>query len=284
MGHHVTTLVLLCLGWIAGLWAAAQLNQPAWAWLGFAGLAAGSLILLRAERRLRWPLLCALALGLGAARYEAARPPLGDPHFVASYDEAGGAILDGVIADDPQSKDGQVALRVEAASILPPTAAEPIPVQGLVLVSTAEQSASRLAATGDPRFHYGDRVRVYGALETPPNFEGFSYRERQARFGIYAQVRGASVSFVAARAGNPAWQGLHDFKDHALSVLARRRYWPGYCSATRRASRPSCRAHSPRPTPRTLSRFRGLTSQSWWARSWRSPARCLVRGAACCWR
>ena len=216
----MTILVGLCLGWMAGLWAAAQLNQPVWAWLGFGALAAGSLVLLRAERRLRLPLLCALALGLGAARYQAARPPLDDPHFVASYDEAGGAILDGVITDDPQIKEGQVNLRVEAESILPPAAPEPIAVHGLVLVTTPEQSASRLAATGDPGFRYGDRVRVYGALETPPVFEGFSYRDRLARFDIYAQVRQASVSFVAARAGNPAWQALHDFKAYALTVVA----------------------------------------------------------------
>src|SRR5260370_19683186 len=130
----MTTLVLLCLGWIAGLVAAAALNQPAWAWLAFGGLAAGSLLLLRAERRFRLPLLCVLALGLGAARYEAGRPPLGDPHFVASYDEQGGAILDGVVAADPQSTDGQVALRLEAESVFPPAASAPSAVHGLVLV------------------------------------------------------------------------------------------------------------------------------------------------------
>jgi competence protein ComEC len=227
IGRHVTTLVLFSLGWIAGIWAAAQLNQPAWAWLAFSGLAAASLILLRAERRLRqpWlprlPLMCALALGLGAARYEAGRPPLGDPHFVATYNEAGGAILDGVIADDPQTKDGQVTLHVAAETILPPAAAEPIAVDGLVLVTSPDQSASRLAATGDASFQYGDRVRVYGALETPPIFEGFSYRDRLARFGVYAQVRQASISFLAARAGNPGWQALHDFRAYALTVVAR---------------------------------------------------------------
>ncbi len=217
----MTTLVVVCLGWLVGLAAAAALNQPAWAWLAFSGLAAGSLILLRSERRLRLPLLCALVLGLGAARYVAGRPPLGDPHFVATYNESGGAILDGVLVDDPQTKDGQAALRVAAESVFPPTAAAPIAVQGLVMVTTAEQSASRLAATGDASFHYGDRVRVYGALETPPVFEGFSYRDYLARFDVYAQVRQADVSFLAARAGNPAGQALHDFKAYALSVVAR---------------------------------------------------------------
>ena len=216
----MTTLVLLCLGWVAGIWAAAQLNQPAWAWLAFGGLAAASLLLLRSEQRLRLPLVCALALGLGAARYETARPPLGDPHFVASYNESGGAILDGVVVADPQSTDGLAALRVEAESIFPAAAAEPIAARGLVQVTTPEQSASRLAATGDARFHYGDRVRVYGALETPPVFEGFSYRDYLARFGVYAQVRQADVSFVTARAGNPAAQALHDFKAYALNVVA----------------------------------------------------------------
>ena len=216
----MTTLVVFSLAWMAGLWAGAQLNQPVWAWLVFCALAAGSLLLWRAERRLRWPLLCALALGLGAARYQAGRPPLGDPRFVATYNEAGGAILDGVVADDPQVDEGQVTLTIAAEQVEPPAATQPIAVHGLVLVTTPELSASRLAATGDAHFHYGDRVRVYGALETPPIFEGFSYRDYLARFGVYAQVRQASVSFIAARAANPLLQALHDFRAYALQVTA----------------------------------------------------------------
>src|SRR5439155_15984021 len=76
-------------------------------------------------------------------------------------------------------------------------------------------------ATGEARFQYGDRVRVYGALETPPVFEGFDYREYLARSGVYARVRGADVAFVGARAANPAAQALHDFKAYALSVTGR---------------------------------------------------------------
>src|SRR5262249_46598191 len=128
---------------------------------------------------------------------------------------------DGVITDDPQVSDGHAAFTLSAESILPPAAAAPIAVSGLVRITTPEQSASRLAATGDARLHYGDRVRVYGALETPPVFEGFSYRDYLARLNVYALVRQADVSFTAARAGNPALQALHDFRTYALGVTAR---------------------------------------------------------------
>ena len=77
-------IVILTLAWVAGLWLADQLNQPAWAWLGFAGLAAASLALLRTKPRLRLPLACVLVIGLGAARFEAARPPFGAADFLAT--------------------------------------------------------------------------------------------------------------------------------------------------------------------------------------------------------
>ena len=217
----MTTLVLLCLGWIPGLWVASQLNLPVWVWLLFSVLAAASLVLLRDKVRLRLVLVWAVAFGLGAARYESALPSLSDPHFIASYNEAGGVILDGVVTDEPDQGEADVSLRIEAASVLPPGAAAPIAVHGLVLVTTPGYSASRLAATGDSRFHYGDRLRIFGPLQTPPVFEGFSYRDYLARADVYATIRQASITFVAARSGNPAWQVLYDFKAYALSVLAR---------------------------------------------------------------
>jgi competence protein ComEC len=178
-------------------------------------------VLLRGEARLRLLLVWALAFGLGAARFAAARPPLDDPHFIASYNEAGGVILDGLVSAEPDQGEADVALRIEAESVLPPGAAAPIAVHGLVLVSTPGYSASRLAATADSRFHYGDRLRIYGPLKTPAVFEGFSYADYLARSDVYAEIRQASVSFVAAHSGSPAWQALYDFKAHALSVLAR---------------------------------------------------------------
>src|SRR6185295_15310983 len=162
-------LTLLALGWLAGLWAADQLNQPVWAWLAFSALAAGSLALLREKPRLRAPLAIAFALGIGAARAQAARPPFGDPAFIANYTERGSTVVEGVVAAEPSTGEGPVALRLNAERLWLASGGDPLSVRGLVLVAAGRQSASRLAATGEAAYRYGDRVRVYGALETPPN-------------------------------------------------------------------------------------------------------------------
>jgi competence protein ComEC len=214
-------LTLLALAWCAGLWIALRLNQPVWAWLAFCALALVCLVLLREKPRLRAALTMAFALGLGAARAQAARPPLGDPGFIATYTDRGSVVVEGVIATEPAVGEGPVELRVKVERLWLASGTDPLPVHGLILVHTARDSASRLAAVGQAGYRYGDRVRVTGTLEAPPNFEGFAYRDYLAHQGVYALVRQARVSFVAARAGSPAWQALSDFKVHALKTLAK---------------------------------------------------------------
>src|SRR5204863_8186171 len=124
----VTALVLLAIGWLAGLWPAEQLNQPVWAWLAFSALAAGSLALLREKPRVRAPLAMAFALGLGAARAQAARPPLGAPDFIASYTERGSVVVEGVITQEPSVGEGPVALRIEAGQLWLASGSDPLAV------------------------------------------------------------------------------------------------------------------------------------------------------------
>jgi competence protein ComEC len=216
----MTLLIALCLGWVAGLWAASHVSQPWWAWLSLSGLAGAGLFLFRADARLRWPLAGLVALGLGGARYQSARPPIGDPVFVATYNDLGQAALEGVVWDEPDVRETRTYLRVRVDTLLLPDSRTPIPAHGLALIYAPRFSDSRLSATGEGEFRYGDRVRVFGALETPPVFDDFSYRDYLARQGVYSQVRQASVTFIAAQRGSPLWQTLFDFKARALETLA----------------------------------------------------------------
>ncbi len=215
-------IVWLALSWLIGIGAAAQLNQPWWAWLAFGGLAAASLALLSAlgERRLRLPLICALLAGLGALRYELARPPLGQPGFVATYAGQGQVTLEGTVVAEPEALGTRTSLRLRAERLYRP-GAEPLAVSGLVLVQAPRYSAGRLAATGDASFHYGDRLSVTGALEAPAPDASLAYRTSLARTGIYAQMYAGRVLFNQAQAGPPVMQALFDLRVRALSTLHR---------------------------------------------------------------
>ncbi len=216
----MTLLLALGVGWVAGIWAAALVRQPWWAWLILAALGGGGLYWLRADVRLRLPLACVIALGLGGTRHQLAQPPIGDPAFLATYNDVGEVALEGVVWDEPDVRDTRTNLRVRVDTLLLPDAATPIAVHGLALIYAARFSDSRLSATGVGEFRYGDRLRVFGALETPPVFDDFSYKDYLARQGVYAQVRLAQVTFVAERRANPVFQWLFDFKSRALRVLA----------------------------------------------------------------
>jgi competence protein ComEC len=214
----MSLILSLTLGWLTGLWAAAQINQPWWAWLILAGLAGGALYFWRTEASLRLPLICAIALGLGGVRYQLAQPVY-DKSFLATYNGVGEVALEGVVWDEPDVRDTQTNLRVRVDTLLLPNATAPLTVRGLVLIAAPRFSDSRLQAAGDGEFRYGDRLRVFGTLETPPEFDDFSYKDYLARSGVYSQLRQARVTFVAARQGNPIFQWLFDFKSHALAVL-----------------------------------------------------------------
>ncbi|MGH2523079.1 MAG: ComEC/Rec2 family competence protein, partial [Anaerolineales bacterium] len=215
---HLVTL--LGLGWITGIWAASHITQPWWAWLIIAGLAGGGLYFLRAEARLRLPLACLLALGLGGARYHISQPDLDNPSFLAAHNDVGEVVLEGVVWGEPDSRETRTNLRLQVDTLRLPEAESAVPVRGLALVYAPRFSDSRLEATGDGEFHYGDRLRVFGVLETPPVFDGFSYRDYLARQGVHSQIRQARVTFIAARQANPIYQRLFDFKARALAVLA----------------------------------------------------------------
>ena len=217
----MTPIVLLALSWAGGLWLADQLGQPWWAWLSFAGLAAASLALLRHQTRLRLPLACALMVGLGAARFEAARPLFGATDFLPTYHDIGAVTVEGVVADTPATYETRTDLRLQAEAVYLPGADGPLPVHGVALVYASRYSAGRLTATGQADFAYGDRLAVTGVFSAPPVFDGFSYRAVLARSGVHSQVTAAQVIFLAERQANPAAQAVFDFRARALRTVRR---------------------------------------------------------------
>ncbi len=221
-------LVILTLGWIAGLWAAAQLHWPWWAppalrtaeWLVLAALAGLGLLALwrRPTARWRWPLAALICLGLGGARYQASLPVF-DANFITAYTDQGVAAVEGVVSAEPDVRDTYVNLQVDAETIFQPGQTAPRPVHGTVLVTAPRYSEERRLAAGDAQFHYGDRLTATGLLATPAESEEFSYKDYLANQGIYAQIQQAQVQFMAPHQGAWLWERLFEFKARARAVL-----------------------------------------------------------------
>jgi len=153
--------------------------------------------------------ICALALLAGALRYEAALPSWTDQAFVAHYNDDGWLSVEGVVQAYPDVRDTWTNLRLNAELIA--TSGQTLPVHGIVLVR-----APRL-----PEYGYGDRLRVSGVMETPPQIESFSYEEYLARQGIYSFIGRPRVELLAESQGSPFKATFFAVKDRARATIAR---------------------------------------------------------------
>jgi hypothetical protein len=199
-GTLMPPLVLVAIAWIAGLIAARH-------WLVPLGIAPSSLLVLslvplaaillwRQDRAVRLAGACALALLLAALRYQAALPDLNDPAFLAYHNDSGWITLKGTVQGYPDERDVRTGLTVEADSI--EIGGQSRPVSGKVLVRVPRF----------PRFQYGDRLQVSGLLETPPQFDDFSYQDYLARKSIYALIDHPQITKLDSDQGNPFWTAI----------------------------------------------------------------------------
>lgn len=202
-------LVWLGLAWMSGIAIGTTDGPTASGWLLLAAGAAIAILLFRHHKIHCWVFIIIFTVSLGAARMRAAEPSFDSGH-VASYNDRPEAVsLTGVVIASPDVRDRYVGLRIEAERLRPSWAGGDIPVRGKVLAWA-------------PRFddwHYGDRVRLDGYLETPPELEEFSYRDYLARQGIYSLMRRPRARRLEAGAGNAALSVVFRLRASALHTV-----------------------------------------------------------------
>lgn len=201
-------MILLYLGsaWLLGICLASLFQVPTeLIWLT-AVLPAAGVILWWREPPIRLVGACCLALLLGALRFNASIPQFNE-HSLAHYNDTGWTTIKGVVVAEPDVRDRRTNLRVDAYQIQVEDRWRD--VKGTVLVQ-----ASRY-----PHYAYGDEVEISGLLETPPEFEDFSYRDYLANRGIYSILRRPQLKLLAHGKGNPIYAALFAFKERALSTI-----------------------------------------------------------------
>ncbi len=221
-------LFWLSLAFLLGIWLASRLSISILGWSALALLAfllALSPIFRRDSSRLRpafssllvklWipsavilPLM-ALFLAIGAIRYQLNQPRI-DPSFIAYYNDQGTeTTLVGVVSEPPDVRDTYTNLRVQVEQYTPIDKSRFTSVRG-TLLARVSTSAS---------FAYGDRIRLQGKLQAPPENEDFSYREYLARQGIYSYMAYPSTTALQAGQGNPILSILYSFRQKAVDVV-----------------------------------------------------------------
>lgn len=199
------TLLYLGSAWLAGIWLASFLFPPRWA-VGVAFfLSLLSFLLGWRQARQRLISLSLLLLSLGAFRYLVALP-----HFdetALAYYNGHTVTLEGVVVGEPDLRDQGVKLCLAAKRLK--VEGEWREVRGLALVNARRY----------PDYAYGDLLEVEGELETPPEFESFSYKDYLARQGIHTLLPYPHIERLAQGQGTPFYAILYALKDRAQATI-----------------------------------------------------------------
>jgi len=221
-------LFWLSLAFLAGILLAAKLSLPMLAW-GVVATGCMLLVIPRVYRtwasllpasippfnqRLKIPgsyiyPLFLLFMTLGAVRYQYFQPIV-NPTFIDYYnDQPGETILEGVLVSPPDRRDTYANLRVHIDQVRPPGEKTFTPVRGNILA----------IVHADTQLRYGDRIRLKGVLETPPENEDFSYREYLAHQAIYSYSSFPEVSLIGHDQANPLLSDLYAIRDRLQDVV-----------------------------------------------------------------
>jgi competence protein ComEC len=202
------SLFILGLAWAAGIFLAEnlQLSVFEWGMLSVPPLLAGWL-----SRRQVVLRMCAWSLAfffLGASRLALAQPRFPPSHIRHENDSGRLVQLTGVIKDDPDRRDRSINLVLELEATLPNKTTSSVSV-GRALVQ----------ASPDVDISYGDRVIATGYLQTPPDFEDFSYRQFLAIRGIHSMMSRADVVVLESRQASPLLMLIFAVRSRAKETI-----------------------------------------------------------------
>lgn len=209
-------VIWICIGFAAGILCADRLAWEVWAWLGISAFfSLGAVFYQRYSSRI--PVINAraggliiaawIALGLGGVRYSLAIPDLEDAGFILSEAGKGTPVqIQGLVVDFPDRRDQIQNLRVKAESLSLPDEEQPRQVYGFLL---AKVPVEDLIA-------YGDRIRLTGYLELPPEDEDFNYRSYLERKNIYAYMPTAELEVLESGQGSRLLRIVFTLKENAL--------------------------------------------------------------------
>jgi len=194
--------------WMAGILLAKVTTLTLWQWLFLAALSFSGVWLAR-QPHLRLVHLGVLLLCLGATRLSLNQRIIPAQHIAHLNDDEDPLILYGIICADPQRRASSVRaeLCVQRARLSNETISHN--AEGRVLLYTHRETD----------LSYGDRVRTFGHLSTPPSFETFSYADYLARQDIYSLMGNASVTVLDSGHGHCLLRSLYQLRRSSHQVL-----------------------------------------------------------------
>lgn len=202
-------IITLAIAWLFGIWIGSKTDINSLIWFAAVIPAFLSAIIhyRRRQRRLTF-VLTHLAIFCLAAGWYISKAPMIDQAHISYYNEQQSVVITGLVVDEPDIRDQQILLRVEAENIIL-NDGRLTPVEGLILITV-------------PRFpiiHYGTRVQAIGNLETPGEGATFDYKSYLARQGIHSQLTWPDLTILAENQGSFLYRSIFSFKAEAQSTI-----------------------------------------------------------------
>jgi competence protein ComEC len=200
-------LLYVSCAWVAGIFLGSKVGLP---WLTLAiGLIpfAFAPFFPRSRKTLIIAGLCLLALLGGGLRFSSSLPPV-DQHSLRFYNDKGTVEIQGMVAEEPETRDRYCLLTFSAIGIVVNGESQDVSGPALIRVSRY------------PTYHYGDVLRVTGEPETPPQSEDFDYRAYLAHQGIYSVMYYPSVEVLDRGQGIPPLQWIYSSRERLAASLA----------------------------------------------------------------
>lgn len=204
------TLFWISLSWILGLLLSPVLGLTDSQWSLVTGVSLLGLLLglRRAAHRLLFALIVVFCLSSIRLRQFNSSLSAGS---LAEHNDLGRSLsLRGRVVSFPEERDSTMRFVLEAQSLRvgegPWTSAE-----GRALVHSSPWREWR----------YGDKVELQGRLESPPEFEGFSYRAYLERLGVHSLLYASDGTWLAADQANPALGLIFRIREFLHSRLER---------------------------------------------------------------
>ena len=202
-------LFFLCLFWCGGIHFSRLLPLGSWNWILLGFMSITTILFMRKNPSARQVFLLLLLFEMGAA-YQASITTNPDSSHIQVFNDIGfPASVTGEIITPPEILDRNVRFVLKAEQFCPGKTGSIETVNGKILVYTRALSD----------FQYGDTIQVYGLLETPPEYEGFSYREYLSREDIYAFLYSRESEIIKRSWSYPIRKALYQFRSHAHATL-----------------------------------------------------------------
>ena len=157
-----------------------------------------------------------LVLLAGVMRFWWANPDVTTQDLLFYNDREERVVLRGMIVVEPDVRAQMIKLTVGVQEIaIGGSGQAGVPdfreVKGRVLVNLSRY----------PEYNYGDFLELTGFLETPPEFEDFSYRNYLARYHVYSLMNRARVKVLDTGQGSSILAGIFRVKAGFEAVLNR---------------------------------------------------------------